>query len=130
MKILNLILILTIALNISCNKNDDQPQNPNDLLPPVSQTGKQTFGCLINGKAFVPDNFGEGRLNAFYQYVDGKYFLGINSHNSQDTLKGISIFAADILLEEGKTYNFSNEDGDNPVFFADYTIKGGFEAYY
>ena len=42
------LLFLTFTL-INCTKSDDQ-----DQLPPATQTGANTFGCLINGKVFIP----------------------------------------------------------------------------
>ncbi|MDT0650604.1 hypothetical protein [Autumnicola edwardsiae] len=75
MKILQLILILGLLFNTSCNNDDDQPRKPIDQLPAATQTGQQTFGCLINGEAFIPDNLGRGRPNAFYQFVNGHILL-------------------------------------------------------
>jgi len=49
------ILLLTISfflLSSSCKKN--KPTNPVDQLPPETQTGANTFGCLINGEVFKP----------------------------------------------------------------------------
>ncbi len=34
-------------------KNDPKPLTELEKLPPATQTGKNTFGCLINGKAVV-----------------------------------------------------------------------------
>ena len=84
MKTLNLLLFCLLIFNTSCNNDDYQSQNPIDLLPPATKTGEQTFGCLINGDAFIPDKFGSGRPNAFYQFVDGKYTLGISAIMSRD----------------------------------------------
>lgn len=53
-KIIKLLLVITII--ISCNNNDNIPKNPIDQLPPETQIGKNTFGCLINGEAFVVSN--------------------------------------------------------------------------
>jgi len=46
------LLIVGLILITSCDKDDDQ--NPLDKLPPITQNGAQTFGCLINGKPFIP----------------------------------------------------------------------------
>ena len=123
------MIILTFIM--SCSSEDDQPRNPLEQLPPATQTGEQTFGCLVNGEAFLPDNFGRGRPTAFYQFVGGRYFLGIHIRNSSSSsIRSVSIFANDILIEEGKTYYFSGEDFNNPAFFADYLVGGGLEAYF
>jgi hypothetical protein len=43
------MLIITVA----CSSDDDEP-SPESQLPPITQTGENTFGCLIDGKLFVP----------------------------------------------------------------------------
>src|SRR5690606_31645949 len=47
MKYLHIISVLILVLTISCSKDDDQTAL--EKLPPATQTGAQTFGCLING---------------------------------------------------------------------------------
>ncbi len=41
--------VITTSLNSGCKKNK---LSELDKLPPATQTGANTFGCLINGKAF------------------------------------------------------------------------------
>lgn len=46
----NLFFILMALLLIGCrDSSEDSPQ-----LPPETQTGANTFGCLVNGKLFYP----------------------------------------------------------------------------
>lgn len=40
-----------------------------DTLPPITQTGANTFGCLINGKVYVPKGFDQNHPN-FDMIVD------------------------------------------------------------
>ncbi|WKD86217.1 hypothetical protein KCTC32516_01578 [Polaribacter huanghezhanensis] len=42
------LLLITFTL-INCTKSDDQ-----DQLPPITQTGANTFGAIVDGRAFVP----------------------------------------------------------------------------
>jgi hypothetical protein len=68
------LFILVIAfLSLSCNKDDDKCQGI-DCLPPATQTGAGTFGCLVNGVPFVDNS---GFFNCFYQLVNGEYYFGI-----------------------------------------------------
>ncbi len=60
-----LLLLLTTFTLSCCNNDDDNPQNPLDQLPPATQTGANTFGCLINGKPFVVSN--TSNQTAIYQ---------------------------------------------------------------
>ncbi|WP_299618882.1 hypothetical protein [uncultured Tenacibaculum sp.] len=44
------ILLVAFAL-FSCSSDDISEQ---DQLPPISQTGENTMGCLVNGEVFIP----------------------------------------------------------------------------
>jgi len=68
-----LLLITTFALS-SCDKDNDKPQNPLDKLPPATQTGANTFGCLLDGNVFKPSN-APNSINCFYQLVSGEYYF-------------------------------------------------------
>jgi hypothetical protein len=48
---LSLISLLFLFAFGSCKKQ--KPSNPIDQLPPATQTGANTFGCLVNGEAVV-----------------------------------------------------------------------------
>ena len=54
----NLIFkVLLLIILISCSK--DESDDPQAKLPPITQTGANTFGCLIDGKLFYPrDGYG------------------------------------------------------------------------
>lgn len=63
MKIVSAIFLSTLLalLNFctSCNilfKNDDEPKTELEKLPPATQSGENTFGCLIDGTALVVVN--------------------------------------------------------------------------
>ena len=48
-------LLLAALLGLSqCQKNDAGPAKPEDQLPPATQTGQHTFGCLLNGQPWTP----------------------------------------------------------------------------
>ena len=51
----SLAALLALALLTECHHKDPDPQKPEDLLPPATQTGARTFGCLVNGQAWVPE---------------------------------------------------------------------------
>ena len=59
----SLLIVFTFLLLIasSCKKESNK-----DKLPPATQTGENTFGCLVNGKVFVPKGYdGTGRPNPY-----------------------------------------------------------------
>jgi len=121
----HLFLILAIITLSCCNKNDDdQTINPIALLPPATQTGAQTFGCLINGQPFVPPIFGSNAPSAFYQFVDGAYTLGISAGTGGgNQLKSILIGALDVPEISTLNYQLKSEQSGN--FLGKYLIGGG-----
>ncbi|TXD67477.1 hypothetical protein [Polaribacter glomeratus] len=42
-------LLLFVITFFNCENND-----PQDQLPPITQTGANTFGAIVNGKVFIP----------------------------------------------------------------------------
>jgi hypothetical protein len=48
-KLSMIILLFSLFAAGSCEKEDEDPQ-----LPPVTQTGEDTFGCLVNGEVWLP----------------------------------------------------------------------------
>ena len=71
------ILLAIPCLALQCNKEKDKPEpdnnNNKEGLPPATQRGENTFGCLVNGEIWKPKSneirrnslrasFGLGRL--------------------------------------------------------------------
>lgn len=111
-----LIFLFTISLTLSCCNNDDDnnSQNPIDQLPPATQTGENTFGCLLDGEVFIPGG-GTNPLDSVYQFVNGGYYFSVqgNSRDNQNILRRISIAVLNIELTQGNTYSLlENEDGN------------------
>lgn len=96
-----LLLILTVFTLTSCDKDDNKPKTELEKLPPATQTGARTFGCLLDDVAFVPT---KSNCSSFYQYVNGYYFsLQGNLYvNKEYILLGLS--TDNLKIEEGKTY--------------------------
>ncbi len=76
-KILSLVwlMFITTILSSSCKKNKISEI---DKLPPATQTGVKTFGCLVNGKAWIPDNgcalLCPSSLKFYYDNINGGQF--------------------------------------------------------
>lgn len=85
---LALLLILTCLCSSSCKK--DKNKNPVDQLPPETQTGANTFGCLVDGKAFKPAGsaLSGPNLAGIYQYIyngsPNGYVFWIKGTNKKD----------------------------------------------
>ena len=94
MKKLIILLFTTFTLS-SCNKDEDNNSKTElEKLPPATQTGANTAGCLVNGVAFLPKGFFPTG-NLFFYYQDGKNFgLSIGERTLQgdnDIIKNINI---------------------------------------
>jgi hypothetical protein len=48
--LLPILLLAFIMLTANCCEKDDEPSQ----LPPITQTGEETFGCMINGELWLP----------------------------------------------------------------------------
>jgi hypothetical protein len=89
----NIFLLFTILFVflfcLSCKKT-----SPSKVLPPITQTGANTFGCKINGQVWVP----------YYHcdsYCMGCLELAYNIHQVYET----SVFPLRFSLEAGKSTN-------------------------
>jgi hypothetical protein len=57
-----LFLLLLTTFIISCS-TDDSSNNPVLKLPPETQTGANTFGCIIDGKILIPRSGNTSQIN-------------------------------------------------------------------
>jgi hypothetical protein len=79
MKRIYRFVFLSLAFVASCKKGNDSPV---DKLPSATMTGADTFGCLINGEAWLPHTgaFWDPALNAYYaQWPTGEWQLFISA---------------------------------------------------
>ena len=101
-----ILLLVAVTVFISCNNDDDRP--PIEQLPLATQTGENTFGCLVNGEAFVDI----GRGNNFYQLVDGNFFFSMGGLSEPTLLRQVIIGSNSMEALEGMTYELNcNEEG-------------------
>ncbi|GAA3930570.1 DUF6252 family protein [Hymenobacter algoricola] len=54
MKLSRYVLYAALLLLTQCSKCKQDDPTPEDQLPPATQTGANTFGCLVNGQLYVP----------------------------------------------------------------------------
>ncbi|WP_136465007.1 hypothetical protein [Flagellimonas onchidii] len=119
-----LFFTLLLALATACNNDDNSTsENPADALPPATQTGEGTFGCLIDGKPFFPSR-GRQRPKAFYQFVREAYTLGIStSRGGGVEMQSLRITGLDIEGLEVSSYPLRFRMSGN--FSAEYDIAVG-----
>jgi len=71
-----------LLLFASCHTKLPIPAPKPDELPPYTERGANTFGCLIDGQVFVPKKNALSNyiaLQCYYQYNSGKYVLGLSA---------------------------------------------------
>jgi len=112
-----LLLASLSCLSLHCKKEEDKI----DKLPPATTSGEQTFGCKINGKNWVGDEF-----YSTAEYWQGR--IGIKG------LKGttlapqaiITIGVVDYAITKSGYFEF---DYNNPSIRCFVSLEGSLEAY-
>ncbi|NIK92307.1 hypothetical protein GZ212_09105 [Mangrovimonas sp. CR14] len=109
MKTQVLFLCSFLFVLLGCNNDDDNTPEINKL-PPATQTGAGTFGCLVNGEAFVETGT---YFNCYYQYVDGEYYFSISAESdTHDILRQLRIATNQAEIEANNFYTLDcNEPG-------------------
>lgn len=105
--ILSLLCFLCFLLT-SCRKE----------LPLATQEGRDTFGCLIDGKLFTKAIIwspGPSALRASYEYHypdTGVYYFSLSARLKQKKCSEAYIYirSSNLKIEEGKTYILENEE--------------------
>jgi hypothetical protein len=66
------ILVIIVTITAACKKNNNTTTDPNNVpgLPPATQSGANTFGCLVNGVPWVPQG-SNGTNNLSIDYDPG-----------------------------------------------------------
>ncbi len=97
-----------LLIGAGCKKNRTQkPKTELEKLPPVTQTGANTFGCLINGEAFIPGGGGPFDKVLTVQYdptFEGGQF-SINTQRIFGSNKYISLSIHANGINETGTYD-------------------------
>ena len=119
-----LFTLSVLALILSCKKS-----NRPDQLPEVSTEGKNTFGCLVDGKVFVPKVRFNSMLNLSAYYAGAPIpQLSIDAPRYEsEQIRGTLYFQSQgIFLAEGATYKLGRP-GTTGVVYAIYVHTVDFE---
>jgi len=113
LKLLLLFLAAVICIAPSCKKSNPAPVDPLSQLPPATQTGANTFGCLVNGQAFLPSsNFSSGQTpyQCNYIYTNGGYNFFVEGSNQAGSnyISEISLGTVLLPIHENQTLNLED----------------------
>ena len=117
MKLPCTLILLMGCLNLtSCNLFFGGEEHKTELekLPPITQTGKTTFGCLVNGKAFVVSN--TSKQVAIFQQGQLQFGASQDSDNKDESLSMNLIDPLDI----NEAYLF-----DGVIYYSGYSLRIG-----
>jgi hypothetical protein len=104
-------------------------------LPAITQTGANTFGCLINGVAFVPQNQSilQGpKLQCNYIFTDGGYYFTIltSNKNTNGLITQIQVVTDSLTISEGQTLTLKQlSPGHASASYALITSNGDLNSY-
>ena len=124
MKNFKLLFIIVACANIfaACKKNKNNTE-PADQLPPATQTGANTFGCLVNGVTFI-NKGNDGNYSNYRLFVDPTFQNGAFQIRVYKLLNSkyerININSNDI--HSTGTFNVT---GNNGTLFIDYSNDNG-----
>lgn len=110
MKTFCFAMTLFIMTILSCKK---QIISPIDQLPPATQVGANTFGCLINGQAFIPKTKGllaggggGAPIQSQYMLISANgtaFYITARRDMGNGSVDGVSISTDSLRISEGKT---------------------------
>jgi len=102
-RIIYLSFFVALAANLTgCDwfkkHEDNTPKTPEQMLPPITQTGANTFGCLINGELMLAVNKCNGLFCLSNPGFDPT--LGFLVDGRMDTASGKSRFFVSLVFED------------------------------
>jgi hypothetical protein len=121
-----LVYVLSVFL-VACFNFNNTPSTPKpDELPPATEEGKNTFGCLVNGQVWLIK--GNPALNLYNcQYINGRFNLGITHETLDKTVNQTFIISCQngVYLGPFSLTKFP----ENGARFADYNSNFDFRNY-
>ncbi|HET8858896.1 hypothetical protein [Marivirga sp.] len=121
-----LLLVLSCQSCQLFDKDGDtlDPQQELAKLPPVTATGENTFGCLVNGKAFLPVQgfLGANALDGYVNLDNNLYLTASNielDYKLTIIIQNIEEFSGDLTKS---TTNIKTGAGDRISFTANGTV--------
>ena len=110
-------LLLPLALLLGCKKNNPAPA---DQLPPATQTGANTFGCLVNGQPWTPQGYdGTSNYSIYYDsgYRKGTLNIAAYRYNTGDSNSRQDIIIFSDSLKAISTYPLSLPNHQEALFY-------------
>jgi hypothetical protein len=115
MKQIVLFVFYLFFIGSSCRKH--KAVDPVSQLPPETQTGANTFGCLVNGQVFKPGGaqLSGGSLQCNYQFVNGGYYFVLSGRNQTggNPLTSVNVYTDSLSISTDLKLNLiTRKDGN------------------
>jgi hypothetical protein len=130
--ILRIWLYAVLCISFWTCKSSNSP-TPLEQLPPATQTGANTFGCLIDGQAWIPNGTGgfmpSPAINGGYLGDSPKY--GVNIWTYQRDGKLLEVYVEKVEKTGRYELNFDTETSPNLVYpksYGYYSIRNATPA--
>lgn len=111
-----ILLLLTLSILFACCNKDDNPiptPTPVSQLPPATQTGANTFGCLLDGEVFKPSNL-PNSTNCYYQLLNNEYFFYVSAQKTMsNNIVTIALKTQKKQITQNETYNLFEDINGN-----------------
>lgn len=101
-------LLLILILSSSCDE-DGGLITKKERLPPVTDTGADTVGCLIDGRVFLPHQSGiSPSVNCFYQIEGGEHYFVMNFADLRNAKsERVVLMLRKVEVREGEVYKLN-----------------------
>lgn len=115
--------LLTVVLCCSCDR-EDFSVDPT-LMPPATQTGANTFGCLIDGWVYTGQRYDSDHKAIYYPSTEetGKPLVDIRVR--VDAYASISFRIIDPKEKNITIYSVSEATDDDRTIYTDATFQDG-----
>ena len=122
---MNKLLLLVTLMISGCPSCKKEVTDANGL-PPATQTGANTFSCLINGKVYIPGNtslFNAPIQSDYIHFGGGYHFRLVGTYGHSTSITSIGIFTESLNLVEGESIKLSSDSSNTSgIAYAHRTI--------
>lgn len=126
-----ILLCAVICIAPACKKKTEDPISQ---LPAATQTGANTFGCLVNGQAYIPhvNAFGSAPYQCNYIYLNGGYYFTLSATEQQTDVSGLEIIIGTVNLPiaQGQTIKLENYNESGKAFGQYAVVGNSIHSYY
>ena len=103
------LLLLALCSIFAACKKDHPPKTELEKLPPATQTGANTFGCLLNGQVWIPkDNYGQAtfKLDVDPTYGNGNFVFSALRY--EENSNSVTFALGSVRCKKEGTYNLKD----------------------